>query len=90
MGGVFLLGVSGGVGRSAGVVTAGVEWFKLYRSPGVDWFRGTVLGVLLLGRFFAWWDVVAYWAAIAIAVAADEAWVRRRWAGVRIRRLVTE
>lgn len=64
---------------AAALVTAGVEWFKLYRSPGVDAFRGTVPGVLLLGRYFSWWDVVAYWVAIGVAAGLDRIWVRR-WA----------
>lgn len=62
---------------AAAVVTAGVEVFKLYRSAEVDAFRGTVPGVLLLGRYFSWWDVVAYWAAIGVAAWRDELRGRR-------------
>lgn len=64
---------------AAGVVTAGVEGFKLFRSPGVDRFRGTMVGILVLGRWFSWWDVVAYWVGIRVAAVVDGVWVRR-WA----------
>jgi hypothetical protein len=60
-----------GVAILAGVVATAVEFFKLYRSPGVDAFRGTLPGVLLLGRYFSGWDILAYWAAIAAAAALD-------------------
>lgn len=62
---------------AACLVTAGVEVFKLYRSPGVDAFRGTLPGVLLLGRYFSWWDVAAYWVGIAVAASVDPRLVRR-------------
>jgi hypothetical protein len=55
----------------AGVVATGVEFFKLYRSPGVDAFRMTLPGILLLGRYFSGWDIVAYWIAIAAGAIAD-------------------
>ena len=61
----------------AGVVTSAVEWFKLYRSPGMDAFRGTRVGVLVLGRYFSWWDLGAYWVGIGVAAGVDGAWVRR-------------
>ena len=66
---------------AACLVTAGVEGFKLYRSPGVDAFRGTVLGVLLLGRYLSYWDVAAYWLAIGVSAWVD-GWVRQ-WAPER-------
>lgn len=55
----------------AGVLTTAVEFFKLYHSPGVDAFRLTLPGILLLGRFFSVWDIVAYWAAILAGAFAD-------------------
>lgn len=61
------------VGLIAGTVSTAVEFFKLYRSPGMDAFRGTLPGVLLLGRYFSVWDIVAYWVAIGVGV-----WVDRR------------
>jgi hypothetical protein len=61
----------------AGAVATAVEFFKLCRSPGMDAFRGTLPGVLLLGRYFSVWDIVAYWVAIVVAAAADR-WMRGR------------
>lgn len=55
----------------AGILTTAVEFFKLYHSPGVDAFRLTLPGILLLGRFFSVWDIVAYWAAIVAGAFAD-------------------
>ena len=62
-------------GVSLGVAVA-VECFKLYRTPGLDTFRRTLPGVLLLGRFFSAWDIVAYGGAIGIAAWVD--WQLRR------------
>jgi hypothetical protein len=42
-------------------------------APGIDAFRVTLAGKLLLGRFFSAWDIVAYWVAIAVAAALDRA-----------------
>jgi hypothetical protein len=60
----------------AGSIATAVEFFKLYRSPGVDAFRLTLPGILLLGRYFSAWDIVAYWMAIAAGAALD--WRLRR------------
>ena len=60
----------------AGGIATGVELFKLYRSPGMDAFRVTMPGMLLLGRYFSWWDVVAYWVAIGVGVVVD-GWMRK-------------
>ncbi len=51
-----------------GVLATAVEFAKLYQSPGLDAFRLTLPGVLLLGRFFSGWDIVAYWLAIVAGV----------------------
>jgi hypothetical protein len=56
----------------SGCLATAVEFFKLYRSPGVDAFRSTLPGVLLLGRYFSLWDILAYWIAIAATAALDE------------------
>ena len=61
----------------AGAVATAVEFFKLYRSPAVDAFRGTLAGILLLGRYFSRKDILAYWVAITIGALADS-WVRSR------------
>jgi hypothetical protein len=55
----------------SGCLATAVEFFKLYRSPGMDAFRGTIPGMLLLGRYFSTKDVVAYWLAIAAAAVLD-------------------
>jgi hypothetical protein len=63
----------GGVAAIAGCIATAVEFFKLYRSPGMDAFRGTLAGILLLGRYFSTWNILAYWVGIAAAVLADRA-----------------
>ena len=55
-----------------GVLTTAVEFFKLYHSPALDAFRHTLLGILLLGRFFSVWDLIAYWLAICVGVFVDQ------------------
>lgn len=55
---------------SAALATA-VEFFKLHHSPPLDTFRLTIPGILLLGRFFSPWDILAYWLAILIGVLID-------------------
>jgi hypothetical protein len=66
---------------SGGIATA-VEFFKLYHSPGTDAFRLTLPGILLLGRYFSVWDIVAYWIAIAAGALADRSFLRTKcWTG---------
>jgi hypothetical protein len=64
-------------GIFSGVIAAMVEFFKLYHESVLDSFRRTLLGSLLLGRYFSIWDIVAYCAAIAIAVWLDRSLIRR-------------
>lgn len=52
-------------------LTTAIEFFKLYHSPTVDAFRPTLPGILLLGRFFSFRDILAYWIAISIGVLID-------------------
>lgn len=61
----------------AGVIATAVEFVKLYHSPGLDTFRLTLPGILLLGRFFSVWDIVAYWFAISVGAFVDSS-IRRR------------
>jgi len=68
---------SEGVALNASLFAAAVEFFKLYHSPLADAFRRTLVGALLLGRFFSWWDILAYLAAIALAAALDRRLIRR-------------
>ena len=55
----------------AGAIATIVEFGKLYHSPALDAFRLTLPGILLLGRFFSTWDIVAYWLAISVVALFD-------------------
>ena len=55
----------------AGLVATSVEFLKLYHVPWLDSFRMTVPGILLLGRFFSVWDILAYWLAITVGSVLD-------------------
>ena len=55
----------------AGLIATAVEFFKLYRSPGMDAFRLTLPGILVLGKYFSVWDIVAYWVAIGAGAWVD-------------------
>ncbi len=55
----------------SGAIATGVEFFKLYHSPGMDAFRLTLPGMILLGRYFSVRDIVAYWVAISLAAWLD-------------------
>jgi uncharacterized membrane protein HdeD (DUF308 family) len=61
---------------AAGVIAALVEFQRLYHSPGLDAFRHSLAGILLLGNFFSLRDIVAYWLAIAVGAVVDRVWVR--------------
>lgn len=65
------------VAVDAALCAAAIEFFKLYRSPVLDAFRRTLAGTLLLGRYFSWWDLLAYLAAIAFAATLDRRLIRR-------------
>jgi hypothetical protein len=54
-----------------GLVATTVEFFKLYHAPALDAFRLTLPGILLLGRYFSVWDIVAYWPAIVVGASVD-------------------
>ena len=56
----------------AAAIATLVELSKLVHAPGIDAFRLTFAGKVLLGRFFYWSDFVAYYAAIAVACWVDE------------------
>jgi hypothetical protein len=59
------------VGLLAGVLATAVEFIKLFHSPALDASRLTLPGILLLGRFFSVWDIVAYWLAISLGAFVD-------------------
>jgi hypothetical protein len=48
-----------------------VEFSQLLHWPWLDAFRSTKFGLLLIGRFFSWWDIASYWLGIAAASAVD-------------------
>ena len=56
---------------AAGTVATLVELSRLVPFAAVDAFRLTLPGVILLGRFFSVWDIVAYWIAIALGALLD-------------------
>ena len=60
-----------------GVIATAVEFFKLVHTPALDAFRLTFVGKVLIGRFFYWSGILAYWIAIAAAGFADST-LRRR------------
>lgn len=62
----------GRIGIGAAVLAAGVEAGKLVFWPPLDRFRETLAGKLLLGRYFSWGAVAAYWLAIAIVALCDK------------------
>ncbi len=54
------------------IVSAGVEFAKLIRSPGLDAFRDTFTGKVLLGRYFSYTDILVYSIAILCALWIDQ------------------
>ena len=54
-----------------GTLTTAVEFVKLYHSPLLDAFRLTFPGIVLLGRYFSVWDIVAYWLAISVGALME-------------------
>ena len=62
------------VGAASSLIAVAVEFGKLYRSPGMDALRLTLVGRLLLGRYFAWWDILAYLVGIWVVVAGEAWW----------------
>lgn len=55
----------------AGILATTIEFLKLVHYPALDAFRFTLPGILLLGRFFSWWDILAYWLAIIAGAFVD-------------------
>jgi Protein of unknown function (DUF2809) len=61
------------------VSAASVEFSQLWHTDVLDAFRTTRIGVLLIGRFFSWWDIVSYSVGIAIIAALDAFVLRRKF-----------
>ena len=67
----------GGLACVAAMAAAVIEFSRLWHVASVDAFRVTLAGKLLLGRYFSWKNIVAYWVAIALAAVVDR-WIVRR------------
>ncbi len=65
------------LGLAAAIFAALVELSRLYHSPGLDAFRLTLAGRLLLGRVFSAWHFLDYWLAIVCIAVVDWAALRR-------------
>jgi hypothetical protein len=68
------------VAMLAAIIAALVEASQLVHVTPLDQFRSTVIGALLLGRTFSWWDIASYWFGIAMAWLATSAvigWLQR-------------
>ena len=52
-------------------VAAIVELSRLPHTPGLDAFRISLAGQLLLGRFFSLKDIAVYWLAIGVTAELD-------------------
>jgi hypothetical protein len=61
----------------ATIIAAGIEFSQLWHTDILDTFRSTRTGVLLIGRFFSWWDIVSYSVGIALVAAFDALALRR-------------
>lgn len=58
-----------------------VEFSQLWHTPGLDQFRATRLGALMLGSGFDWRDLIAYACGIVVFAGFDQRsmlWPRRR------------
>jgi Protein of unknown function (DUF2809) len=60
-----------GIALISAAVAVGVELFRLVHTPGIDNFRLTTLGALLIGRVFSPWNMLAYGVGIVLGVLLD-------------------
>ncbi len=60
----------------ASTLAVGVEFSQIWHTPALDAFRSTTIGVLLIGRFFSWWDIAAYLIGIAAVCLLDNVALR--------------
>ncbi|SCB16186.1 DUF2809 domain-containing protein [Rhizobium hainanense] len=68
---IFLLSGRFRIAVAALVIAVAVELFRLWHTPGLDAFRLTTAGALLLGRVFSPWNILAYAMGIVAALAID-------------------
>jgi hypothetical protein len=62
---------------TATIVAASVEFSQLWHADVLDAVRSTRVGVLLIGKFFSWWDIAAYASGIALVALFDLLALRR-------------
>ena len=53
------------------VIAVATEFSQLLHMSWLDAFRRTTIGVLLIGRFFSWWDIACYLIGITIGAGID-------------------
>lgn len=53
------------------VFSAIIEFSQLWHTPSLDTIRDTTIGVLLIGKYFSWWDIASYFVGILIALIVD-------------------
>jgi len=61
---------------SSAVFSIVVEAAKLFHTPGIDAFRYTTAGGLLLGHAFSWQNILCYITGIAIGALGESLWIR--------------
>lgn len=67
------------VGLLATVVSLAVELLKMLYWPPLDHFRLTLVGKLLLGRYFSLGAIACYWAAISLTALGDHCFRAAAW-----------
>ena len=65
-------------GLIAFIISALVEFSRLVHIDWLDEFRTTLAGAILLGRYFAYADILAYAIAIAFGVLIDRRFFQRK------------
>jgi hypothetical protein len=65
-------------GMVAAAIAVAAEYQRLWHSPGLDAFRQSLAGELLLGRVFNARHILAYWTGIVLALLAQAVWTWRK------------
>lgn len=61
----------------AAAAAAALEFSRLWHTAAIDAFRVSLAGRILLGRYFSFRNIAAYWLAIALVGLLDEFAVRK-------------
>jgi len=64
-------------GIIAFIIAVLVEFSRLVHIDWLDEFRTTLAGAILLGRYFSYYDILAYGIAIVVGVLADRRFFNR-------------